>query len=112
MEHEISLFIIRKIAPLFLLLHYLSIRKSNKQKKIKIGNIVFPTVLFFLIFAFTYQFDYDIYDKIIIFLFFPTYFIYLSVVYFKYRIDTRENYKYIMLLLFFITTQVLYILSM
>lgn len=112
MEHEIGLFVIRKISTFFLLFHYLNIRKAKKQKKIEISEISFPAYVFFLIFAFTYPFDYDLYDKIVLFLFFPTYFIYLSVVYFKYRIDTRENYKYIILLLFFITTQVLYILSL
>ena len=112
MEHEIGLFIIRKISiPLGLLIHYFSLRKAKSQKKIDIGNILFPAVLFFLVFSYTYRFDFDVYDKIMVFFVFPLYFVYQSVIFFKNRINKKENYKYIMLLLFFIATQVLYIVS-
>lgn len=112
MEHVIGLFIIRKISiPLGLLIDYFRLRKAKKQKRVGIENILFPAVLLFLVFSYTYRFDFDLYDKIMVFFIFPLYFVYQSVIFFKNRVSKKENYKYILLLLFFIGTQVLYIVS-
>lgn len=115
-SHEIIIQVFRKILIPFSILF--SIYRMRKNKGVTIELMFFLNFLLFLIFSRTHSFryndPYDIFDKLLIFIIYPICFLISSLSFFKAkrRMDRKEIYQYMGVLISFIIVVALYALNL
>lgn len=108
LNQDVVVFIIRKVFLVIGLLFYLY--KVIKNKKIKSHDIFSLPFILFLAFTRTFIYNLDFWDKLIILILYPTSFFTLSFLFFKYNeVDRKERNKYIIIFIFFVIVELLYI---